>query len=87
MSLNIKNEDVHALVRELAEVLGVSQTSAVEAAVRDKLAAVRAEATRAERERRIREAVADLQEAVRGSGEDLWKVMDDLYDPDTGLPR
>ncbi|WP_455133636.1 type II toxin-antitoxin system VapB family antitoxin [Microbacterium aurum] len=28
MSLNIKNEDVHAAVRDLAERLGVSQTSA-----------------------------------------------------------
>ena len=34
MSLNIKNEDVHAAVHELAGRLGVSQTSAVEMAVR-----------------------------------------------------
>ena len=87
MSLNIKNEDVHAAVRELAQVLGMSQTSAVEVAVRAKLAELDVERQRAERERRIRQAVADLQEAFVDDGTDLWQVMEDLYDPKTGLPR
>ena len=38
MSLNIKNEQTVALVRELARRTGLSQTSAVEEAVRTKLA-------------------------------------------------
>ena len=38
MGLNIKNNDVHAAVRELAMRLQVTQTSAVEIAVRAKLA-------------------------------------------------
>ncbi len=38
MSLNIKNEQTVALVRELARRTGLSQTSAVEEAVRAKLA-------------------------------------------------
>lgn len=89
MSLNIKNEDVHAAVRELADALGISQTSAVEVAVRDKLDAVRAERRRVERERRIRQAVAELQAAVADDGAaiDLWAYADGLYDRDTGLPR
>jgi antitoxin VapB len=87
MSLNIKNEEVHAAVRELAQVLGMSQTSAVEVAVRAKLAELDVERQRAERERRIRQAVADLQEAFIDDGTDLWQVMEDLYDPKTGLPR
>lgn len=37
MSLNIKNERTHALVRELAALTGMSQTSAVEDAVRRRL--------------------------------------------------
>lgn len=37
MGLNIKNERTHALVRELAERTGQSQTSAVEEAVRLRL--------------------------------------------------
>jgi len=37
MSLNIKNEGTHALVRELAAITGMSQTSAVADAVRRRL--------------------------------------------------
>jgi len=88
MSLNIKNEDVHAAVRDLARVLGVSQTSAVEIAVRAKLAELDGERARAEREARFREAVRALQEAIASDdGPDLWQVMEDLHDPITGLPR
>ncbi|MGW1346217.1 type II toxin-antitoxin system VapB family antitoxin [Kribbella sp. NPDC002412] len=41
MSLNIKNEDTHQLVRELARLTGQSQTAAVDTAVRERLARVR----------------------------------------------
>lgn len=85
MGLNIKNEDVHAAVRELAARLGVSQTSAVERAVREKLAAMTDDADLAERARRRRDAIEAAQEAYRGV--DLWAIADDLYDPATGLPR
>jgi len=85
MGLNIKNEDVHDAVRELARVLGVSQTSAVEMAVRAQLAALEHQHERAEHERRLRQAVAEAQEAFQGV--DLWGAVEDLYDPETGLPR
>ncbi len=87
MSLNIKNEGVHDAVRELARVLGVSQTSAVEVAVRGKLAELDGERQQAERATRIRLAVAELQEALKDDDRDLWTTMEDLYDPETGLPR
>ena len=45
MSLNIKNEETHRLVRRLAELTGQSQTSAVEEAVRRRLAELEREAT------------------------------------------
>jgi antitoxin VapB len=41
MSLNIKNERTHELVRELADLTGESQTAAVETAVRERLTRVR----------------------------------------------
>jgi len=85
MGLNIKNEGVHEAVRELARVLGVSQTSAVEVAVRAKLEELSTERQRAERERRIRRTVSELQALARGH--DLWAIMDDLYDEKTGLPK
>jgi antitoxin VapB len=42
MSLNIKNEGVHELVRELAALTGATQTGAVEEAVRRRLEELRA---------------------------------------------
>lgn len=43
MSLNIKNERTHELVRELAALTGATQTGAVEDAVRRRLEQIRAE--------------------------------------------
>jgi antitoxin VapB len=41
MSLNIKNEKTHRLVRELARVTGESMTAAVDKAVQERLERVR----------------------------------------------
>jgi antitoxin VapB len=41
MSLNIKNEKTHRLVRELAQVTGESMTAAVDKAVQERLERVR----------------------------------------------
>ncbi len=85
MSLNIKNDDVHRAVRELARELGVSQTSAVETAVREKLDSLLADTRRTTRSRQIREAAKAAQEAFRDV--DLRALEADLYDAETGLPR
>ncbi len=85
MSLNIKNEEVHAAVRALAQRLGTSQTSAVEMAVREKLAQLAAAEGRTDRSRRLRQTAAAAQQAYRGL--DLRAVEADLYDTGTGLPR
>ncbi|MDO5534530.1 MAG: type II toxin-antitoxin system VapB family antitoxin [Propionibacteriaceae bacterium] len=88
MSLNIKNPETHRLVRELATATGVSQTAAVEDAVRRRLAEVRqgsdeARGVRLEKARAIAQAFrADLnaEDAERIRTADQW-----LYDED-GLP-
>jgi antitoxin VapB len=41
MSLNIKNEETHRLVRQLARATGESMTAAVDKAVRERLERVR----------------------------------------------
>ncbi|MDL9978919.1 type II toxin-antitoxin system VapB family antitoxin [Microbacterium candidum] len=82
MSLNIKNDDVHEAVRELADALGVSQTSAVEIAVRAKLAEL--DSRRDARVARLRSTVATAQAAF--ADVDLRTVEADLYD-EAGLPR
>jgi len=65
MSLNIKNEKTHHLVRELARATGESMTSAVDKAVRERLERVRRDkkGNLAERLLRIgRECAAHLKE-------------------------
>jgi len=99
MSLNIKNERTHALVRELAERTGMSQTSAVESAVRLRLEQLNAQAgTRRptaryppeEVERRIRDIeriVADFQaNTTPEQREALSRADEDMYD-ELGLPK
>lgn len=87
MSLNIKNERVHEMVRRLAELTGQSQTSAVEEAVRLRLEEMEQSADEAEqdRRRRIRESIARLQ-ALPDIGPTYEEIMDDMYD-EMGLPR
>lgn len=85
MSLNIKNEHTHRLVRELAEASGSSQTAAVEDAVARRLAEVRAVA--GERDARIDLALSRIRAAL--SEEDREALRHDaaeLYD-EAGLPR
>ncbi|MFI7002860.1 type II toxin-antitoxin system VapB family antitoxin [Nocardia sp. NPDC050175] len=82
MGLNIKNEKVHALVREAAERTGMSQTSVVEEALKRMLKELDAEQhTRLEDLRLI---VADIHTIMRESGQPPL-TTDDLYD-DEGLP-
>ena len=84
MSLNIKNEKTHRLVRELARTTGESMTAAVENAVKERLERVR------------RDKKGDLAERLLQIGREcapLWKEpyksMDhgDLLYDEKGLPK
>ncbi len=84
MSLNIKDEKTHRLVRELARMTGESMTAAVGEAVRERLARVRAVrgAGMAERLLKIgKECAAHLKEPYRSV--DHGEL---LYD-ENGLPK
>ncbi len=84
MSLNIKNEKTHRLVRELAKLTGESMTAAVDKAVRERLERVREtkNGTLAERLLKIgRECAAHLKEPYRSI--DHGEM---LYD-EKGLPK
>ncbi len=87
MSLNIKNERTHALVRRLAELTGQSQTSAVEDAVARRLAELErsapTDASRAEVARIVVEFQSDLTPRDR---ERIRRSDAELYD-EHGLPR
>ncbi len=90
MSLNIKNERTHALVRRLAHLTGQSQTAAVEDAVARRLAEVESLAPTGHVDTRwvdvqhlLVEYRADL------APQDRARIADadaDLYD-ELGLPR
>jgi antitoxin VapB len=87
MSLNIKNETTHELVRQLAALTGQSQTSAVEDAVRRRLAELEQQSSddELERRRRIRAVIRRAQQ-IPHTGRTTEEIMDELYD-ETGMPR
>lgn len=84
MSLNIKNEETHRLVRRLAELTGQSQTSAVEDAVRRRLEEIDHDNNRAARIERLlaigRRTAAAMDPELSNDPNDF------LYD-ELGLPR
>lgn len=84
MSLNIKNERVHDLVRQLAELTGQNQTSAVEQAVKRMLEQERH--NRDEKLIQILEAAAALRNTLGPRAFDAPDPSDFLYDEE-GLPR
>lgn len=90
MSLNIKDERTHDLVRELARRTGTSQTAAVREAVRARLAELGgtdADPELANRRDRARAVVADFRQALTPQDrERILRADDWLYDDD-GLPR
>ena len=83
MSLNIKNEQTHELVRRLAALTGTSQTEAVTDAVRRRLEQVQNDDRRTNRTERILRLGAEIREMTPDQD---W-TTDDLYDDETGLPR
>jgi antitoxin VapB len=84
MAMNIKNEEAHALAREIAARGGISLTDAVLLALREKHAAMN-EQTRSRQARA--ETLLDygrrLSRALAGGSSDT----SELYDDEVGLPR
>lgn len=81
MGLNIKNERVHELARQLAEETGVSMTVAIERALDDQLRRLARHKEREYRFNRIKKIVSRLPPPPPGVTSD----HSDLYDDD-GLP-
>jgi len=78
MALNIKNEHVHELAREVALRTGRTQTSAIELALERLLTELNREPTEVARRQRIAKA--------QTLAADLALDSEDLYDA-AGLPR
>jgi antitoxin VapB len=87
MSLNIKNPKAEHLVRELAELRGVSLVTALTQAVEHELSREKEnqpkKKLRAEWLMEISRETAPLM----NDGRTTKELFDELYDPETGLPK
>lgn len=83
MSLNIKNDRVHALAREAARRSGKSQTGAIEEALERYLAQLPEGPPLADIEWILRDVDARLDATARDS---IRAALADLHDERTGLP-
>jgi hypothetical protein len=86
MGINIKNPAVETRIRELAAMRGVNLVTAVEEAVEEKI-------EREKQSQRKKKLMADwLMEIAKETGPRMddgktsKELMDELYDPETGLP-
>ena len=87
MSLNIKNETTHQLVRQLAELTGQSQTSAVEDAVRRRLEELSRPDAQERRYQAIRRIADEAYAIAKADPQWLATSWDqEMYD-EQGLPR
>ena len=87
MSLNIKNEHVHALAREAARLTGKSQTGVIEEALEKLLADLEYSPAAIEaRKADLLALAADFHARTVAAGDGPLS-SDWLYDDETGLPR
>jgi antitoxin VapB len=89
MSLNIKNQRVHELARQAAQVTGKSQTGAIEEALERLLAAYDADPGEPRATAKVDLVAGLVAEYVDDPGDESRGVrrVEDLYDESTGLPR
>ena len=84
-SLNIKNEEIFRKAHELAKLTGQSVTGAVGAAIDERL---EREQQKSKRQNRLEWLLQLSKEtsALMNDGRTSKELMDELYDPETGLP-
>ncbi len=84
-SLNIKDDAIYHKAKELAQLTGQSVTAAVGVAIEEKL---ERERTRDEKRNRLQWLLQLSKEtsALLNDGRTSKEMMDELYDPETGLP-
>jgi antitoxin VapB len=84
VSLNIKNEETHRLARELARRNGETVTMAVTIALRERLERQQPN-PKAGLAKWLDEVTRETA-AIMNDGRTSKELMDELYDPETGLP-
>lgn len=86
MSLNIKNRVAEEKIRELAARRGVSLVTAVLTAVDNELTRDK-EAGKREGRLEWLDRITRETSAIMNDGRTSKELLDELYDPETGLPR
>lgn len=81
MSLNIKNEETHRMVKELADLTGESMTAAVTEAVRERLARVKSKG--------MKERIMKIAKECGPRWKEPFRSVDhgDLLYDEKGLPK
>ncbi|WP_370618075.1 type II toxin-antitoxin system VapB family antitoxin [Mumia sp. Pv 4-285] len=89
MSLNIKNERTHALVRRLAELSGTSQTAAVDDAVRRRLAELESSvpARRSVDAMRVDRLLVEFRRDLTDDDREAMRRADETLYDEQGLPQ
>lgn len=86
MAMNIKNPETEQLARELARKTGESLTTAITIALKERL----------DRQRKAKEPESRLEwlnritaetAKIMNDGQSSTELIEELYDPETGLPR
>jgi antitoxin VapB len=86
MALSLKNPETERLAKELAHATGESVTRAVTIALKEKL---EREEKAKRREGRLEwlDRVTTRTAAIMNDGRSSKELFEELYDPETGLPR
>ncbi len=86
MALSLKNEETERLARELARQTGESLTQAVTLAVKERLERQQ-KASKREGRMEWLDRITKETAAIMNDGRSSKELMDELYDPETGLPK
>jgi antitoxin VapB len=86
MALSIKNEKTDRLIRELADLRGVSLTKALTGAVEETLQREKETQRKKKLTAEWLMKISRETAALMNDGKTSKEMMDELYDPETGLP-
>jgi antitoxin VapB len=86
MALSLKNDETERLARELAKKTGESLTVAVKIALQERLER-HEEARKREGRMGWLERITKDTAAMMNDGRTTKELFDELYDPETGLPK
>lgn len=86
MALNLKNQEAEQMARQLAQLTGESLTDAIKGALKERLEREEKARKRFGRMEWLRRVTRETS-AIMNDGKTSTELIEELYDPETGLPR